>query len=187
MSVVSKIHGHRRFLLSSDARPGQIVAKFWGFVDRIIGRTLHVEAKFKSRRKMTELTITAFAREAGVRPSTLRYYERIGLLPSAKRVAGRRRYDVCALKRLELISYAKRAGFSLAQIQTIQESDSRGESPALVWRNLAAVKAAELDQVIVRAQEAKLRLAALSRCRCRSLAECGDRLQNKAQKAQGPA
>jgi MerR family redox-sensitive transcriptional activator SoxR len=55
---------------------------------------------------MTELTITAFAREAGVRPSTLRYYERIGLLPSAKRVAGRRRYDVCALKRLELISYA---------------------------------------------------------------------------------
>src|SRR5260370_39412165 len=66
---------------------------------------------------MAELTLTAIAREAGVRPSTLRYYERIGLLPSARRVAGRRRYDVCALKRLELIAYAKRAGFRLAQIQ----------------------------------------------------------------------
>jgi hypothetical protein len=63
--------------------------------------------------KMAELTITAIAREAGVRPSTLRYYEKVGLLPSARRVAGRRRYDVCALKRLELIAYAKRAGFSL--------------------------------------------------------------------------
>ena len=35
--------------------------------------------------------------------------------------------------------------------------------------------------------EAKLRLAALSRCRRRSLAECGDRLRNKAQKAQSLA
>jgi DNA-binding transcriptional MerR regulator len=30
---------------------------------------------------MSELTITAVAREVGVRPSTLRYYEKIGLLP----------------------------------------------------------------------------------------------------------
>jgi DNA-binding transcriptional MerR regulator len=62
--------------------------------------------------KMPELTITAIAREAGMRPSTLRYYERIGLLPSPGRVAGRRRYDLCALKQLELISYAKQAGFT---------------------------------------------------------------------------
>jgi hypothetical protein len=47
---------------------------------------------------MPELTITAVAREVGVRPSTLRYYERIGLLPATRRVAGRRRYDDCALK-----------------------------------------------------------------------------------------
>ena len=36
---------------------------------------------------MSELTITAVAREFGVRPSTLRYYERIGLLPEARRLA----------------------------------------------------------------------------------------------------
>jgi MerR family transcriptional regulator, redox-sensitive transcriptional activator SoxR len=39
---------------------------------------------------MPELTITAVARQSGVRPSTLRYYEKIGLLPTARRVAGRR-------------------------------------------------------------------------------------------------
>jgi len=79
---------------------------------------------------MPELTITAVARDAGVRPSTLRYYERIGLLPSARRVAGRRRYDVCALKRLELIAYAKRAGFSLAQIQAFRIAPPAGSRPA---------------------------------------------------------
>lgn len=136
---------------------------------------------------MPEVTITAVAREAGVRLSTLRYYERIGLLPSARRVAGRRRYDVCALKRLELIAYAKRAGFSLAQIQGLQESASRGKPAALLWRDLAKGKAAELDQVIVRAQEAKRRLVTLARCRCRNLAECGDRLRNKAENVQNLA
>jgi MerR family regulatory protein len=40
---------------------------------------------------MREITITAAAREAGVRTSTLRYYERIGLLSSVRRVAGRQR------------------------------------------------------------------------------------------------
>jgi MerR family redox-sensitive transcriptional activator SoxR len=137
--------------------------------------------------KMPELTITAIARKAGVRPSTLRYYEKIGLLPLARRAAGRRRYDVSALKQLELIAYAKRAGFSLAQIQALQESASRGNPPDRLWRDLAKGKAAELEQVIVRAQEAKRRLAALSRCRCRNLVECGDLLWNEADNVQNLA
>jgi len=126
--------------------------------------------------KMAELTITSVARKAGVRPSTLRYYERIGLLPVARRVAGRRRYDVRTLKQLQLIAYAKNAGFNLMQIQALQESTSCGEPPARLWRDLAAGKAIELDQVISRAKRAKRRLATLSRCRCRSIAECCDLL-----------
>src|SRR6202795_704271 len=90
-----------------------------------------------------------------VRPSTLRYYERIGLLPAARRVAGRRRYDDYALNQVELITYAKRAGFTLAQIRDLRENASFGKSPASLWHDLASRKAAELDQVIVRAQEAK--------------------------------
>jgi MerR family redox-sensitive transcriptional activator SoxR len=132
----------------------------------------------KQGEKMPELTITAVARKMGIRPSTLRYYERIGLLPAAQRVAGRRRYDNYSLKQVELIAYAKRAGFSLAQIRSVQENASLGKSPASLWRDLATRKAAELDQVIVRAQQAKKRLVTLSQCRCRSLAKCGDILQS---------
>ena len=129
---------------------------------------------------MLELTITAIARKVGIRPSTLRYYERIGLLSAPRRVAGRRRYDDHALNQVELITYAKRAGFSLAQIRALRGSASLGKPPASLWHDLAFRKAAELDQVIVRAQEAKKRLVALLQCRCRSLAKCGDLLRNKA-------
>jgi DNA-binding transcriptional MerR regulator len=80
--------------------------------------------------KMLELTITAVAREVGVRPSTLRDYERIGLLPAARRVGGRRRYDDYALNQVELITYAKRAGFTLAQIRSLRENASLGNPPA---------------------------------------------------------
>ena len=129
---------------------------------------------------MAELTITAVALEAGVRPSTLRYYERIGLLPAARRVAGRRRYDICTLKRLQLIAYAKQAGFSLVQIRALQETASFGEPPARLWRDLAVTKVIELDQIILRAQQAKHQLAKLSQCRCRSLIECCDLLWDPA-------
>jgi MerR family transcriptional regulator, redox-sensitive transcriptional activator SoxR len=123
--------------------------------------------------EMPDLTITNVARRAGVRPSTLRYYERIGLLPPPRRVAGRRRYDSSALKRLGLIVFAKQAGFSLKEIQTIQQSR---KSPIQLWRDLAATKATELDRVILRAEEAKRRLAVLSRCRCQDFFECSDRV-----------
>jgi MerR family redox-sensitive transcriptional activator SoxR len=139
---------------------------------------LDVEPWFNTRRKMPELTITAVARKVGIRPSTLRYYERIGVLPATQRVAGRRRYDDDSLKRVELIVYAKRAGFTLAQIRSVQENASLGEPPASLWHDLATRKAAELDQVIVRARQAKERLVTLSQCRCRSLAKCGDFLQS---------
>ena len=131
---------------------------------------------------MPELTITAVAREVGVRPSTLRYYERIGLLPATRRVAGRRRYDDYSLNQVELITYAKRAGFTLAQIRALRENAYLGKPPSPLWHDLAARKAAELDQVIVKAEEAKKRLVALSQCRCRSLAKCADLLRKKSGK-----
>jgi len=40
---------------------------------------------------MGQLRIGDVARDAGVRTSALRYYERVGLLPAAGRIAGQRR------------------------------------------------------------------------------------------------
>ena len=108
-----------------------------------------------------------------------RVYEKIGILPPARRVGGRRRYDLSTLKQLEFITYTKQAGFSLRQIQGLQEGASRGKAPARLWRDLVVEKAGELDQILFRVHRAQRRLATLARCRCRNLAECVDLLATK--------
>lgn len=40
------------------------------------------------------LSISKVAKQIGLRPSAIRYYEHIGILPPARRVSGQRRYDV---------------------------------------------------------------------------------------------
>ncbi|MBP0457001.1 MerR family transcriptional regulator [Streptomyces bomunensis] len=57
---------------------------------------------------MRELGIGDLARQINVRPSALRYYESLGLLPAARRVAGRRVYPASVLRRIALIKMAQR-------------------------------------------------------------------------------
>ena len=49
---------------------------------------------------LQELLICEVARRAGVRPSAIRYYESIGLLPEPQRLSGRRRYPEEILRTL---------------------------------------------------------------------------------------
>lgn len=50
------------------------------------------------------LTIGAVAELTGKRPSSIRYYEQIGLLPQAVRVSGQRRYDADTVRTLARVS-----------------------------------------------------------------------------------
>jgi len=64
------------------------------------------------------LSRTQLARRSGVHLETIRYYERIGLLPPAGRSArGIRAYPASAMTRLELIRQARQLGFGLAEIR----------------------------------------------------------------------
>jgi DNA-binding transcriptional MerR regulator len=66
------------------------------------------------------LTIGELARQVGLRPSALRYYEAEGLLePSGRTEAGYRLYDVAAADTVRLIQQAQRLGFSLAEIRAL--------------------------------------------------------------------
>jgi len=66
---------------------------------------------------MPQLTISEVARQIRLRPSAIRYYERIGLLPRAERLSGQRRYDASVLYRLAIIQRARQLGFSLSEIR----------------------------------------------------------------------
>ena len=76
---------------------------------------------------LPELTIGEVARRAGVATSSIRYYERIGLLPDPDRLHGQRRYDAGVLGKLGFIGVAQSAGFKLREIKALIDGvDSAG-------------------------------------------------------------
>jgi MerR family mercuric resistance operon transcriptional regulator len=68
----------------------------------------------------SQATIGALARAVGVNVETVRYYERIGLLPRPPRAHGSiRRYPPDALRRLRFIKRAQALGFSLEEVAAL--------------------------------------------------------------------
>ncbi|WP_390913865.1 MerR family transcriptional regulator [Pseudosulfitobacter sp. SM2401] len=68
---------------------------------------------------MFRIDIAEVARRSGYRPSTLRYYEKRGLIVSDGRHGLRRQYDDGVLTRLALIGLGQRAGYSLDDIASL--------------------------------------------------------------------
>ena len=72
--------------------------------------------------------IGQLAKLANVRPDTVRFYERDGLLARPERSpAGYRIYDEAALKRLRFIKQAQALGFSLDEVRRILSLRGRGK------------------------------------------------------------
>jgi len=66
---------------------------------------------------MNSLTISQLARRSGVPASTLRYYEKVGVIPPASRSdSGYRLYDEQALARLAFVQRAKALGVELEDL-----------------------------------------------------------------------
>jgi DNA-binding transcriptional MerR regulator len=64
----------------------------------------------------TLLSIGELSERTGVPTSALRYYDELGLVRPAARVAGRRRYAASAVRDVGVILFFREIGFSLAQI-----------------------------------------------------------------------
>jgi len=120
------------------------------------------------------MTISQVARQVGLRPSAIRYYEQIGVLARATRVSGRRRYDETALHRLALVQRARACGFTLDEIRRLFFG-FRGDTPVSErWRRLSDAKLAELaaQRAVIEDMEATLHRLR-SNCRCGAIDECG--------------
>lgn len=94
-------------------------------------------------------TITAQAESIGVSADTLRYYERLGLLPAPPRTAaGYRLYGEDLAERLNFICGAKRMGLRLADIKELLEVRDRGLCPCGHTRDLVDRRLAEVEAEI---------------------------------------
>ncbi|MDH3228517.1 MAG: helix-turn-helix domain-containing protein [Alphaproteobacteria bacterium] len=69
---------------------------------------------------MAELTIGKLAARTGVNIETIRYYERIGMIPPPPRSAGgQRRYEEGHLRRLSFVRRCRELGFPLDEIRAL--------------------------------------------------------------------
>src|SRR5215468_2466567 len=123
---------------------------------------------------MARWTISQVARQIGLRPSAIRYYERIGVLPKAERSSGQRRYDDTALYRLALVQRARSTGFSLDEIKRLFVGFPATTPISQRWRTLAEKKLEELALQAQRIESMQTVLRRLQRCcRCQDVDQCG--------------
>ena len=123
---------------------------------------------------MAQLTISQVARQIRLRPSAIRYYERIGLLPPAERLSGQRRYDPTVLYRLAIIQRARQLGFTLTEIRHLFFGFRDITRASERWRTLSERKLAELDDLMdgIKAVRGVLRKL-MTKCQCDTLDQCG--------------
>ena len=122
-----------------------------------------------------EMTIGEVARRAGVSPSAIRYYERLGVLPQPERVGGRRRYNPAVLDALAVVRFAKHLGFGLAETRLLLSDQDHRPRPAR-WRESAERRLAEIDALVADAERIRLLLKETLRHKCPKLAERGEAL-----------
>ena len=125
---------------------------------------------------MSELRIGEVAERTGLRTSAIRYYEDLKLITPAGRAGGSRRYDDSAVDRLELIAFAKAAGFSLREIRRLLSGFTDGTPASERWRVLAENKLADLDRAAEKIEAMRAILKRAIRCGCLELDECARRI-----------
>ena len=113
-----------------------------------------------------EFGIGELARRTGCKPETIRWYERVGLLPAPPRSAGRfRRYDAAAVRRLRFVRRARALGFTLDRVRALLALAGQGREGCAAARRLAAGNLGDVRDKIrdLRAMERAL-AATVRRC-----------------------
>lgn len=109
-------------------------------------------------------TISVLADSLGVSTDTLRYYERLGLMPPPDRtLAGYRLYDEAAAKRLRFIRGAQRMGLRLGDIKELLDVQDRGQCPCGHTRTLVRRRLEEVNTDLKELAAVKQQLLDLKR------------------------
>src|SRR5437660_10428754 len=120
------------------------------------------------------MSIGALSGHTGVNIETIRYYERIKMLPTPPRTAsGRRVYDPTHLRILSFVRRARELGFSLDEIRALIRL---GGPEKATCREVRAIAAHHLEDIRAKLGDLKklerLLATTVSRCSGRTAPDC---------------
>jgi len=111
---------------------------------------------------MEGLRIGELARRLDLNTQTIRYYERIGLLPEPGRTeAGYRDYGEEDEKRLRFVKNARSVGLPLGEVKEILALHERGEAPCEYVTEAISRRAEEVERQITELMQFKQELDGL--------------------------
>jgi MerR family transcriptional regulator, redox-sensitive transcriptional activator SoxR len=120
----------------------------------------------------SRLTIGDIAAVTGKRPSSIRYYEEIGVLPQPSRASGRRVYDSSTVRMVAVIETAQRAGLTLDEIRALLLASADDADAAQRLREIAERKLPVITALIERSELVRSWLECAARCECPNLDDC---------------
>ena len=119
------------------------------------------------------LSIGEVAQRTGVAGSALRFYEREGLIRSARSDGNQRRYRREVLRRVAFIKVAQTVGLELGQIRTALASLPDERTPTKAdWQRISRHWRARLDEQIEALERLRDGLDSCIGCGCLSLQRC---------------
>ncbi len=123
---------------------------------------------------MKEMSIGAAAKSTGVKVPTIRYYEKIGLLPVAARTdSNRRLYAGVDLERLKFIRHARELGFEVEAIRTLLDLQGRPDMPCATADAIARQHLSDVERRIERLRGLKAELTRMiTSCQHGRVADC---------------
>ena len=115
------------------------------------------------------LTIGQLSAETGVPTSTIRFWERKGLLTPDHRQSGQRRYTPAAVRGVAMLRLLQEVGLTLADIRRFREE--RAITPRS-WHTLVADKLTDVERQIAALEHARDLLSHASTCHHDDLLAC---------------
>lgn len=115
---------------------------------------------------MRTLTIAKLARASGVHLETVRYYERIGLMPAPARTpSGYRNYGPDHVRRLSFIRRAREIGFGIGEMEELLTLAEPGRASCAEVQELTTTHLDEVHAKIADLQRLeRILTSALARC-----------------------
>jgi MerR family mercuric resistance operon transcriptional regulator len=128
-------------------------------------RTLAAQAK--------TMTIGVLAARTGCNIETIRYYERVGVLPRPQRRGRYRHYREADVTRVGFVRRARELGFTLDVVRRLLVLSAKPDAPCAEVRHVAARHLADVDTRIANLQRMRqVLLASLSHCAAGTDAGC---------------